>query len=77
MRDPLRVIEAIDPDDEGAARHASSTRWTNGNRSERWARRAKAAVSMPTGKTSIRIVRSPILKLKSMLCKPHSRVDSG
>ena len=30
------------------------TRLTNGNRTERWERSAKAAVSMPTGNASIR-----------------------
>ena len=50
------------------------TRLTNGKCTERRERSAKAAVSMPTGNTSIRIVRSARTKLKSWLCRPHSRV---
>ena len=50
------------------------TRLTKGKRIDFCARLTNAAVSMPTGKTAIRIVRSATIKLKSRLCKPHSRV---
>src|SRR5690348_7324948 len=46
-------------------------------RAERCARRANAPVSMPTGKTSTRIVRPSTMKLKSRSCSPHSRAKIG
>jgi hypothetical protein len=73
MRDTVRVIQAIYPMISARPTRLLSMCLTIGNRSECWARRAKASVSMPTGKTSIRIVRSATVKLKSWLCKPHSR----
>src|ERR1039457_3565665 len=74
MPDPFRVIEAIDADDERAAGQALEHVPDERQSLRRWARWAKAAVSMPTGKTSTRIVRSATVKLKSWLCRPHSRV---
>ncbi len=56
------------------SRRGARCRVTNGRRIDFRARSANAAVSMPTGKAPMRTARSATTKLKSRLCKPHSRV---